>query len=86
MPKRKCKFTEALQEKFRFLKPSASEWEAFCTVCNVTFSVAHGGSADVTVHERTERHKRAQRAAVSQKSVSKYFQNKTFGKFNLIIS
>lgn len=50
MPKRKCVFNKALQEKYPFIKlrgicPS----DVLCEKCSTQFSVSHEGESDVDI-------------------------------------
>lgn len=76
MPKRKCIFNKALQEKYLFIKvrgicPS----DELCEKSATQFSVSHGDGSDVAQHLRSKRHKNADRAAAAGFSLQRYFKN-----------
>lgn len=75
MPKRKCVFTEKLQNEFKFLKLCAgSNDRVKCQTCKAEFSVEHRGRCDVEAHLKTDRHKKAQNSA-SAHSIASFFKN-----------
>lgn len=76
MPKYKSKLTTALQEEFTFLKPDESnQSKVTCTICRVTFSVAHGGRSNITQHNESERHIKAKQRIVVNNTTDGFFSN-----------
>ena len=57
MPKRNCSFNGQLKEDFHFLSAKDGAQTVWCTICNISFSVSHGGRADVNDHIQTKTHK-----------------------------
>ena len=57
--KYQCRFNSDWQQTFPGLQNVKNDdRSAYCSVCNLTFSVAHGGKNDVTKHFATPTHKR----------------------------
>ncbi|KAE9531248.1 hypothetical protein AGLY_010454 [Aphis glycines] len=74
-PKRLCSFTDKLQNEFPFIKKVKTEnnFDVQCTVCLSTFSVSHGGKSDITYHMKSNKHKMAQKAALTCSKVNNFF-------------
>jgi len=71
---RLCRFTGKLQREFTFLKKvhNDNDYDVYCTICSGSFSVSHGGRADITDHLKRNKHTTAKQAAKFS-SVSNYF-------------
>ncbi|CAI6351384.1 unnamed protein product [Macrosiphum euphorbiae] len=74
-PKRLCSFTDKLQNEFPFIKKVKTDnnFDVQCTVCLSTFSVSHGGKTDITYHMKSNKHKIAQKAALTSGKVNNFF-------------
>lgn len=61
MPKRKCIFSEELQNSYKMFKsagPKAEPWEVKCEVCDQIISIASKGKYDLEKHLATEKHRK----------------------------
>ncbi|GBM94562.1 hypothetical protein AVEN_250343-1 [Araneus ventricosus] len=79
MPKRSCKFTEDLQNKFPFLKKVCTgnqeeDDRVNCSHCNSEFSVAHGGRSDIKDHLQSSKHKKSLACAASSSKLTSFFK------------
>ncbi|CAI6360864.1 unnamed protein product [Macrosiphum euphorbiae] len=74
-PKRLCSFTDKLQNEFPFIKKVKTDnnFDVQCTVYLSTFSVSHGGKTDITYHMKSNKHKIAQKAALTSGKVNNFF-------------
>lgn len=78
MGKSKTKFKRVWLTEFAFLKQdSKDDGKAFCTFCNSSFGIIHGGKNDITAHIKTDRHRRGQQTIAdnSKNPVTSYFQS-----------
>lgn len=75
MPKRKCAFNKALQEKYPLIKVKVFPSDVLCEKCTTQFSVSHGGGSDIEQHLKSEKHNNADRVAATNFSLQKYFKN-----------
>lgn len=58
-----CKYKNTWEEGCLYItKSNVSQNHAFCKICRTDFSIGHGGKTDVSQHEKTNKHKRAQEA------------------------
>jgi len=55
--KRSSKFREGWKADYSWIAKSHLESFVRCTVCNINFSVSHGGLPDVKQHENSNIHK-----------------------------
>lgn len=81
--KRLCKFSDDLQKQFPFLKKGNStntSSDVFCTKCNNTFSIAHGGRNDIQRHLSSEKHKKMLSAACTSSQLTDYFRQEKYGE------
>ncbi|EEC16142.1 uncharacterized protein LOC120841237 [Ixodes scapularis] len=74
MPKRKCKFNEALGKEFPFIKKTWSESDVCFNKSGGDFSIAHSGRSDTVKHISTEKQKRNLSAAASSSALTKFFR------------
>ena len=72
MPKRNCSFNGQLKD-FPFLSAKDGTQIVWCTICNYSFSVSHGGRADVNDHIQIKKHKTSQAASSSSSCVISFF-------------
>lgn len=79
MPKRKCSFNRDLKEEYPFLKETTAN-KVECTVCHSTFSIEHGGRADIKQHVVMKKHKQAVAASSSSSSLSSFFTHTEKGQ------
>jgi len=61
------------------MKKGCLDWEVICSKCSSTFSVAHGGKSDINDHLKSAKHKRADYAAASSMSATRFFRSTTLG-------
>lgn len=73
MPKRKCCFNDDYTKEWDFIRRGEQEHEATCRLCSCTFSIGHGGKADIVQHIQTKKHKNQIPVPSSSKPVSSYF-------------
>ena len=75
MPKRKCKFSSELKEKFPCFRNGHDDFEAECLVCRAGtyMSVANKVAADLQSHVETEKHKKAIRGETSSAKLTNFF-------------
>lgn len=73
MPKRKCVFTNELQQKYLFIKKTINDSEVRCNTCSSVFSIANGGGTDIQKHIESDKHKKYTNAASSSKSIETFF-------------
>ena len=52
--KRKCVFHSEYSEEFKFIKPGKNCYEAFCGLCNSSFTIGSGGKSDLIRHIKNE--------------------------------
>ncbi|KAL4121392.1 hypothetical protein QTP88_013914 [Uroleucon formosanum] len=75
-PKRLCRFTPELRNKYSFLKEiNGSDSELLCGKCKRTFSISHGGGYDIERHIQSIKHKSADIAVSSSKSLTTYYKS-----------
>ncbi|KAL4120168.1 hypothetical protein QTP88_012898 [Uroleucon formosanum] len=75
-PKRLCRFTPELRNKYSFLKEiNGSDSELLCGKCKRTFSISHGGGYDIERHIQSIKHKYADIAVSSSKSLTTYYKS-----------
>lgn len=77
--KRVCTFNENLAKEFPFIKKTNSDSNVRCLKCSGTFSLSHGGRSDITQHLKTEKHKAADTASASSRSMEQFFRKNEFG-------
>src|SRR4029434_7067946 len=79
MPKRKCKFTDKLKEKYQWFRLGRDAWEAECMTCRAgTYvSVANKGASDLEAHVHSAKHKTAARGESSSSKVTDFYVSKT---------
>ena len=73
--RRKCSFNDDLQKEFKFIKldkQCSDGTKVVCQLCNVRFSVAHGGRSDINQHLRSQKHKDAEKNQASVKHISSF--------------
>lgn len=71
--KKMCKYLAKWEPEFPFIKKSfMGQTHAFCTLCNVNFSVTHGGKNDVLQHQDTTKHDKAKKAQQHAPSMSSF--------------
>ena len=65
--KRKCTFTNEMQEKHPCFRKGRNDYEAECLVCKseTYISVVHKGNADLNTHLQSEKHRKAVRGDVA---------------------
>ena len=75
MPKRKCKFTDKLKEKYPCCRLGRDASEAECMTCRAgTYvSVANKGASDLEAHVNSAKHKTAASGESSSSEVAEYF-------------
>lgn len=73
MPKYKCKWSDSIKSSHPYLKKGSTEFTAFCTVCNCTFSIASGGKSDAEKHKVSEKHVKNSRSTANN-SIQSHFQ------------
>ena len=75
MPKRKCKFTNELQEKYSCFRRGRDDFEGECMVCKpgTYVSVANKGGLDLEAHVECEKHKTAVRGEASSTKLTQFF-------------
>ena len=52
--KRKCVFHSEYSEEFKFIKPGKNCYEAFCGLCNSSFTIGSGRKSDGIRHINNE--------------------------------
>ncbi|CAI5780792.1 LOC100492546 [Podarcis lilfordi] len=73
--KRKCVVNDLILKDFPFIRRGVKEHSAFCSLCEVTFTVGSGGRTSVVEHVATKRHKSSLiRESSNAKNVSAYFK------------
>ena len=48
----------------------------FCTVCDDSFSIAHGGGSDIRRHIQSAKHRGHEKRVLSNKSITNFFSTK----------
>ena len=73
--KRKCTFTNEMQEKHPCFRKGRNDYEAECLVCKsgTYISVVHKGNGDLNIHLQSEKHRKAVRGAVASTKMTNYF-------------
>ena len=73
--KRKCTFTNKMQEKHQCFRKGKNNYEAECLVCKsgTYISVVHKGNGDLNTHLHLEKHLKAVRGAVASTKMTNYF-------------
>lgn len=74
MPKRKCTFNSALQNKYPFIKQRSGAADVTCVKCHTDFTVGHGGASDIEKHLKSGKHKLSDQAAASSSSMLAFFK------------
>jgi len=70
------KYKPEYSQAFNFVrKSSKSDEHAFCTVCSVDFSIAHGGRNDITQHAATIKHATNYKVRGCGSSIVSFFGN-----------
>jgi hypothetical protein len=75
-------FNDKLQQDFPYIRKSKWEDKVECTLCNSTFSISHGGTADTSDHVNKRKHKDATLPSSSNK-ITYFFKPKVAGKEEL---
>ncbi|XP_042325766.1 SCAN domain-containing protein 3-like [Sceloporus undulatus] len=75
MPKRKCKFSERLANKYKLFKDGRHKYEAECLICppGTYISVANKGSQDLEIHLQSQKHKRNAQSYCNIVELSSFF-------------
>ena len=75
MAKRKCTFTNEMQEKHQCFRKSKNNYKAECLVCKsgTYISVVHKDSGDLNTHLQSEKHRKAVRGAAASTKMTNYF-------------
>ena len=73
--KRKCRFTNEMQEKHPCFRKGRNDYEVECLVCKsgTYISVVHKGNSDLNTHLQSEKHCKAVRGAVASTKMTNYF-------------
>ena len=73
--KRKCTFTNEMQEKHPCFRKGRNNYEAECLVCKsgAYISVVYKANGDLNTHLQSEKHCKAVRGAVASKKMTNYF-------------
>ena len=73
--KRKCTFTNEMQEKHPCIRKGRNDYEAECLVCKsgTYISVVHKGNGNLNTHLQSEKHRKAERGAVASTKMTNYF-------------
>ena len=73
--KRKCTFTNEMQEKHPHFRKGRNDYEAECLVCKsgTYISVVHKGNGDLNTYLQSEKHRKAVRGAVASTKMTNYF-------------
>uniref|UniRef100_A0A0A1X7H5 Uncharacterized protein n=1 Tax=Zeugodacus cucurbitae TaxID=28588 RepID=A0A0A1X7H5_ZEUCU len=74
--RRKCVFNKQLQEEYTFIK-EINSGTVKCTKCSAVFSIANAGKHDVLRHLQSEKHRKADIAASSSKTVMSFVRTRT---------
>lgn len=77
MSKRKCKFSNKLQEKYKCFIEGRTQCETKCVICDTYISVANKGSLDLEKHVLTEKHRKNIRTSASSSKIEHFFVSKT---------
>ncbi|XP_036320408.1 uncharacterized protein LOC118734840 [Rhagoletis pomonella] len=75
-PHRKCVFNEEMQNQYKFLKKIHAS-EVQCLRCLAVFSIANGGKYDVLRHLQSRKHRNADVAASTSKTVLNFVRMRT---------
>ena len=75
--KRKCTFTNEMEEKHPCFRKGRNDYEAECLVCMVCKSgnyrsVVHKDNGDLNTHLQSEKHRKAIRRAVASTKMTNY--------------
>ena len=75
MAKRKCTFTNEMQEKHPCFRKGRNVYEAECLVCKpgTYISVVHKGNSDLNTYLQSEKHRKAVRWAAASTKMTNYF-------------
>lgn len=74
--KRLFVFNNELAKKYPFLKKHLDYLsDVYCQKCHSTFSIGHGGLNDIEKHLKSNKHKNADCAASTSKSMNTFFKN-----------
>ena len=75
MAKRKCTFTNEMQEKHPCFRKGRNDYQAECLVCKsgTNISVVHKGNGDLNTHLQSEKHCKAVRWAAASTKMTNYF-------------
>ena len=73
--KRKCTFTNEMQEKHPCFRKGRNHYEAECLVCKsgIYISVEHKSNGELNTHLQLEKHRKAVRGAVASTKMTNYF-------------
>ena len=73
--KRKCTFTNEMQEKHPCFRKGRNDCKAECLVCKsgTYISVVHKGNGDLNTHLQSEKHRKAVRWAAASTKMTNYF-------------
>lgn len=75
MGPRKTTFNPKWKEIYPWILPAPKDnFAAYCKYCNKSFSIAGKGEGCVKEHAQTSKHKEAERAATSSKSLDRFFR------------
>lgn len=72
MGKRKCVFNDKFQAKYPMFSRK-DDHSAFCSMCEVTISLAKKGKGDLDQHIATEKHSQRIREAASSNNIENFF-------------
>ncbi|XP_036319019.1 uncharacterized protein LOC118733633 [Rhagoletis pomonella] len=72
-PRRKYIFNADLQNQYSFITKTNNTSEVKCLKCQAIFSIANGGKLDIQQHLATNKHKKANIALSSSKTISNFF-------------
>ena len=75
MAKRKCTFTNEMQEKHPCFRKGRNDYETECLVCKSGnyISVVHKGNGNLSTHLQSEKHRKAVRWAAASTKMANYF-------------
>ena len=75
MAKRKCTFTNEMQEKHSGFRKVRNDYEAECLVCKPAtyISAVHKGNGDLNTHLQSKKHRKAVRWAAASTKMTNYF-------------
>lgn len=67
-----CKFIKGWLKKFDFIQPTSNDNTAYCTYRKLEYSIAAGGTNDITRHNKTSKHTEHSKGLENTASLDSY--------------